>query len=103
MSQPVGIFIGLSQPDLDALRANALARVGGQVISVSEAGQSYAQSSGMDPKEVLREVQYAEKVNSGRPIIRTTRPDFSRARGGYGYGGGSDLGALERGGEPGSY
>ena len=51
----------------------------------------------MAPQDILREVTYAERAASGRPVIRTSRPDFSRQCGSYG-GGSGDYEYFERGG-----
>lgn len=95
MASPTGCFVGLDQATLDTIRAGAVARINGQVTSVSEPGVSYSKSLGMPVDDVLREVTYAEKAASGRPAIRTSRPNF----GGCGlYGSGGNLRAAERGG-----
>ena len=96
MASPTGCFVGLPQSTLDAFRTSAIARLtGGDITSVSEPGTSYGKAYRMAPADMLREVVYAEQAASGRRVIRTTRPDFSRCGG---RGGAGNLDYFERGG-----
>ncbi len=84
--QPRGIFVGDTPDELAAMKTAARARINGQVTSVSEAGQSYTQSLGMAPDEVLIEVAYAMQAAAGTLPARQSRPNFGGVAGTCGYG-----------------
>jgi len=64
---PKGLFVGLSQSELDDLRAGAIARMnGGQRTSISGGAKSGSKEYPMPPDQVLAEVIYAEQQNGTR-------------------------------------
>lgn len=82
---PLGIFVGLSQSELDALRSAAIsAFTNGQRISIS-GGQKSGTKRWQDPKETLAEVVYAEQQNGTRApraqkVYQTMNDQFSHRR-----------------------
>lgn len=65
---PSGIFTGLTQSELDAIRATALSQItSGRRTSISGGGKSGSKEWSMDVRDVLREVIYAEQQNGTRP------------------------------------
>lgn len=67
MPAPSGIFTGLTQAELDALRTSALSQISsGRRTSISGGGKSGAKEWSMDAQDVLREVIYAEQQNGTR-------------------------------------
>lgn len=64
----MGIFVGLPQAELDALRANAIAGItGGRRTSLSGGQKSGSKEWQMSPQDVLGEVKFAEQQNGMRP------------------------------------
>ena len=84
--QARGIFVGLDAATLASMRAAALARIGGQVVTSSEAGQSFSRSVGMAPDEVLIEVNYATQLATGTLPPTRTRPNYGGLANEYGSG-----------------
>lgn len=63
----MGIFVGLPQSELDALRASALAAItGGRRTSLSGGQKSGTKEWQMSPQDVLGEVKFAEQQNGTR-------------------------------------
>lgn len=68
MASPTGIFVGLSQVELDALRVSALAGItSGRRTSLSGGQKSGSKEWQMMPQQVLLEVIYAERKARSRP------------------------------------
>lgn len=69
MPGPAGIFVGLTQVELDALRVVALDRIAnGSFTSLSGAGKSSGLEYQLSPTDMLREIRYAEQMaRGGRP------------------------------------
>lgn len=64
---PTGIFVSLSQTELDALRVDALAQIqSGRRTSLSGGGKSGSKEWSMSAQDILREVVYAEQQNGTR-------------------------------------
>ena len=74
--QATGRLVGQPEAILAKLEADALARIGGQVTSVSEAGGGHGKSVGESPWRVLAEVEFARKAAGGILPPRRTRPDY---------------------------
>lgn len=63
----MGIFVGLPQTELDALRASAIAAAtGGQRTALSGGQKSGSKQYPFSPQEILGEVKYAEQQNGTR-------------------------------------
>lgn len=79
-----GIFIGLSEDELLAIRANALTSItkGLVTMSYSDSGSSVSrQFAGMTPKESLSEAMYALSIldpNQYGPVRTVIRGAFRR-------------------------
>jgi hypothetical protein len=79
-----GIFIGLSESELLAIRAKAVAMIteGKTIMSYSDTGTSVSKQFAMPPKEVLMEVRHALQLlnpaeyGSRRTVIRTDWRQF---------------------------
>ncbi len=70
---PSGIFVGLSQVELDALRTSALAGItSGRRTSLSGGQKSGSKEWKMDPQQMLLEIQYAERA-AGTIPARVTK------------------------------
>jgi hypothetical protein len=70
-----GIFIGLSESELLAIRAKAVSLIteGKTIMSYSDTGTSVSKQFSMPPKEVLMEVRYAlQLLNPAEHGKRTT-------------------------------
>jgi len=83
MPSPSGIFVGLSQVELDALRVTALAATtGGQRTSLSGGQKSGSKEYQMSPQQVLMEIIYAERQSGARAprvdrtVMNTAYPAF---------------------------
>lgn len=67
MASPSGIFVGLSQTELDALRASAISGItSGRRTSLSGGQKSGSKEWQMIPQQVLLEVIYAERASAVR-------------------------------------
>ena len=65
---PSGIFVGMLQIDLDALRAEALSAIAtGQWTSVTGGQKTGSLQYQMTPQDVLKEIIYAEQQSGARP------------------------------------
>lgn len=65
---PSGIFLGLTQAELDSIRETALSQItSGRRTSISGGGKSGSKEWSLDVRDVLREVIYAEQQNGTRP------------------------------------
>ncbi len=68
MPGPAGIFVSLSQAELDQLRADALSQISsGRRTSISGGGKSGSKEWSMSAEQILKEVIYAEQQNGTRP------------------------------------
>lgn len=68
MPAPDGTFVGLTQAELDELRASALSQISsGRRTSLSGGGKSGSKEWSMDASDILREVIYAEQQSGTRP------------------------------------
>jgi hypothetical protein len=78
MPSPLGIFVGLSQTQLDTLRASALARMAsGERTSISGGGKSGSRQWQMSPEKVIFEVQYAERAAAGTGRVYSVTQDMT--------------------------
>lgn len=69
---PKGIFKGLTQVELSALRVTALDRIAnGDFVSLSGGMKSSTREWSMTPQEMLEEINYSESILAGVP--RATR------------------------------
>lgn len=69
---PRGIFSGLTQSELDALRVIALDQIStGRFTNLSGAMKSSTREYPMSPQDMLEEIKFAEAINTGNP--RPTR------------------------------
>lgn len=67
---PLGLFTGLTQSELNELRASALSRItSGERTAMSGGQKSGSKAWQMSPQEVLAEVNYAEQQSG----VRTSR------------------------------
>ncbi len=79
MASPSGIFLGLSQTELDALRASALSGItNGRRTSMSGGQKSGSKEWQMMPQQVLLEVIYAER-QAGSRAARVTKTYMNTA------------------------
>lgn len=68
MPSPSGIFVGLTQSELDDLRTSAIARIqSGERTGLSGGGKSGQKNWQMSPQDVLFEINYAEKMLGNTP------------------------------------
>ncbi len=64
---PLGIFVGLAQSELDALRTSAIEGItSGRRTSLSGGQKSGSKEWQMSPQDLLAEVNYAEQQNGTR-------------------------------------
>ncbi len=65
---PRGIFSGLSQVELDALRVVALDQITtGRFTNLSGAMKSSTREYPMSPQDILSEITFAEAILTGNP------------------------------------
>jgi len=75
---PLGIFVGLSLDELQALKTSAISRVtSGETTSLSGAGKSKGKQWSMPAADVLKEVNYAIGLLTGDSTIRQTHFNVS--------------------------
>ena len=84
---PLGIFVGLSQSELDAIRAKTQSRlVNGSWTTVGGGGKNGTKSwMDSDPMKILAEVKYAEQQSGTRAgrvskVYQTTSSDYPHRR-----------------------
>jgi hypothetical protein len=76
---PCGLFVGLSQVELDALRVSALAAItSGRRTSLSGGQKSGSKEWKMDPQQMLIEIRYAER-QAGTIPARVSKTYFDSA------------------------
>lgn len=81
MPSPSGLFVGLTQAQLDTLRAGALQRIAtGERTSMSGGAKSGSRAWQMSPQDVLFEVNYAQNILSGIPrpqkVVQILNPQY---------------------------